>query len=40
MDLPATPSNASDSNDYPGATPSTFDMTQDNNKRRRSVEIL
>ncbi|CAH2050129.1 unnamed protein product, partial [Iphiclides podalirius] len=40
MDFPATPSNASDSNDYPGATPSTFDMTQDNNKRRSSSRSI
>lgn len=36
MDLPATLSNASDSNEYPGATPA-FDIAQDNNKRRRFV---
>lgn len=39
MDFPATPSNASDSNDYSGATPIQFDATQDNTKRRRYVYI-
>ena len=35
MDFPATPSNASDSNDYAGATPMQFDATQDSNTKRR-----
>ncbi|XP_028164317.1 microspherule protein 1 [Ostrinia nubilalis] len=36
MDFPATPSNASDSNEYPGTTVSPTDTPQDNNKRRSS----
>ncbi|XP_013149490.1 PREDICTED: microspherule protein 1 [Papilio polytes] len=39
MDLPATLSNASDSNEYPGATPA-FDIAQDNNKRRSSSRSI
>ncbi|XP_032528823.2 microspherule protein 1 [Danaus plexippus] len=40
MDFPATPSNASDSNDYPGATPSQFDTAQDSTKRRSSSRSI
>ncbi|XP_026496612.1 microspherule protein 1 [Vanessa tameamea] len=40
MDFPATPSNASDSNDYSGATPLQFDTAQDNNKRRSSSRSI
>ncbi|XP_072945821.1 microspherule protein 1 isoform X2 [Epargyreus clarus] len=40
MDFPATPSNASDSNEYPGATSSNFDALQDNTKRRSSSRSI
>ncbi|CAH0724662.1 unnamed protein product, partial [Brenthis ino] len=40
MDFPATPSNASDSNDYAGATPLQFDAAQDNTKRRSSSRSI
>ncbi|XP_041975351.1 microspherule protein 1 [Aricia agestis] len=36
MDLASTPSNASDSNEYPGAIPSQFDTSHDANTKRRS----
>ncbi|XP_045492246.1 microspherule protein 1 [Colias croceus] len=39
MDFPATPSNASDSNEYP-ATPSQFESAQDNTKRRSSSRSI
>lgn len=37
MDFPATPSNASDSNEYPGALVSPFESLQDHTKRRRYI---
>ncbi|CAF4789334.1 unnamed protein product [Pieris macdunnoughi] len=41
MDFPATPSNASDSNDYPGSsTPSQFEPIHDNTKRRSSSRSI
>ncbi|XP_023945318.1 microspherule protein 1 [Bicyclus anynana] len=40
MDFPATPSNASDSNDYSGLPPLQIDTTQDNNKRRSSSRSI
>lgn len=40
MDFPATPSNASDSNDYSGLPPLQIDTSQDNNKRRRYKKYL
>ncbi|XP_049875191.1 microspherule protein 1 [Pectinophora gossypiella] len=40
MDFPATPSNASDSNEYPGATASPYDNAQDNTKRRSSSRSI
>ncbi|XP_050343688.1 microspherule protein 1 [Nymphalis io] len=40
MDFPATPANASDSNDYSGATPLQFDAAHDNNKRRSSSRSI
>ncbi|XP_026319363.1 microspherule protein 1 isoform X2 [Hyposmocoma kahamanoa] len=40
MDFPATPSNASDSNEYPGAVVSPFDSLQDHTKRRSSSRSI
>ncbi|XP_034834124.1 microspherule protein 1 [Maniola hyperantus] len=40
MDFPATPSNASDSNDYSGLPPLQIDTSQDNNKRRSSSRSI
>ncbi|XP_075969990.1 microspherule protein Rcd5 isoform X2 [Anticarsia gemmatalis] len=40
MDFPATPSNASDSNEYTGATRSPFHNVPDDNKRRSSSRSI
>ncbi|CAH0592275.1 unnamed protein product [Chrysodeixis includens] len=40
MDFPATPSNASDSNEYPGTTRSPFNNAPDDNKRRSSSRSI
>ncbi|CAH2239485.1 jg21492 [Pararge aegeria aegeria] len=40
MEFPATPSNASDSNDYSGLPPLQIETTQDNNKRRSSSRSI
>ncbi|KAG7311007.1 hypothetical protein JYU34_003860 [Plutella xylostella] len=40
MDFPATPSNASDSNEYPGAIPSPLESAHDNMKRRSSSRSI
>ncbi|KAJ2947710.1 hypothetical protein O0L34_g9483 [Tuta absoluta] len=40
MDFPATPSNASDSNEYPGTMASPFEGLHDNTKRRSSSRSI